>query len=68
MTEATKTRRAPPPQPRVGMFVAIALELAMLSTFIANRSVVGCALFVLYFYFSATCAALFDAYGDRDDP
>jgi len=56
--ERTKT----PKPPRPSMVIAVALELSMLVTFIVHRSIAGVVLWLAYLYFSATWAALFDAY------
>lgn len=42
-----------------GMAIAIGLELAMLGTFIANKSIVGMLLWLAYLWFSATWAWTF---------
>lgn len=54
---ADRLRRIPKP-PRLGLIIAVCLELSIFATFIANRSKVGLLLCIAYFYFSA-CRSFF---------
>jgi hypothetical protein len=53
--------RGAPKGPKFPHVVAVVLELSMLATFIANRSIVGILLAFAYAWFSATWAMFFDA-------
>jgi hypothetical protein len=50
--------RKPPPSPRPGMFVAVALELGLVMVLAYEHSVVGLLLCAAYSWFSATWALL----------
>lgn len=62
MTELADDRPKVPKPPDPRMFLAVALELAMVATFIAHRSWFGLLLALAYGWFSATRAMLFDAF------
>lgn len=49
-------RKNTPEPPRLGMLVAVLLELCIVATFCANRSIVGVVLCVGYAWFSASWA------------
>ena len=59
MTTTTSDRPEVPKPPSVPHMLAVALELAIVGTFIANRSIIGLALCFAYVWFSATWAAVF---------
>jgi hypothetical protein len=46
----------PQPSPRVEMYLASSLELCMFGIFVAERSLLGVVLWLLYLWFSATWA------------
>lgn len=58
--------RPPPRGPRIGMLVAIALELAIIAVLAGHRAWEGLVLAAAYAWFSATFAALFRQYNDDD--
>lgn len=51
--------RKPPTPPSPHLIAAVALELSMLAVFIVHHAWSGVGLAALYFYWSATCRALF---------
>lgn len=64
MTELARDKPDAPKPPRIGILVAAALELAMVTTFALEHSAVGLLLAASYAYFSATWALLLGAYFD----
>jgi hypothetical protein len=65
MNEAVRERDPEPP--RIGLVVAVVLELAMLATFAFERSWPGLLLWVGYLYFSATWCVLMGHFEEADD-
>ena len=60
MTEHVEDNQPDPPKlPDPRFALAVALELSIVVTFVAERSVIGLLLCVAYAYFSATWAMLF---------
>ncbi len=53
--ELLKPRRRPP---RIGMYIAVLLEVGMVTVFVAEHSVVGVLLAIAYSWFSATWSLL----------
>lgn len=56
MTELVKKPSVDPEPPDFGMLIAVLLELSIVATFVANRSVLGLVLCAGYVWFSATWA------------
>lgn len=60
MTADARDRLQPPKGPRLGMMIAVALELSITVTFASLKSWFGLLLCVAYLWFSATGCALFE--------
>jgi len=66
MTAHVEDRPHPdPPRMPIGPFVAVALELGMLSVFVYERAIVGVIFWLAYLWFSATWHLLIGAFDKR---
>lgn len=64
MTTDIWERKPKPPKIKLDVWLAVAIETAIIITFFANSSIVGIILCIIYSYFSATRAVLFDKFKD----
>jgi hypothetical protein len=65
MTAIADERRPPKKPPSIGMYVAALLELSIFTMLAVNKSITGCLLcLVYYFFFSATRALILEMWND----
>ena len=66
-SSSTGERAREPKGPSPAAFIACTLELGMLGVFAGEQSLLGAAIWLLYFYFSATRALVYGLFAGGDD-